>query len=660
MKMTKWSVKLTIAALLTYGLWTVYPVSAQTMNQGENVVMTELDESKVATWQKSVSAVAEQIKENQPVQVVRKDSAIDIAKKSQPMVDSMDYAKESMGRTLSPMTRLAHMPSWYETRLLVARLSTRWNAVKEENKKEAELKAVGTTFTASHLQPLTMADLGLDGQSVAAVETQGRDDVLKRLSGYPFKQVLTKAGSYTIYVGPVKGAVPAIDEQGLIYSFKANAVTNIHVGLDAIKQDQTLRAESQSILYGFQDTRDVLKDIQDLTDKLEAQADEEDVTPSELAKQKAAIIAARAGLDADSDTTDTNTEIEEKDIPAEKEATVSTAVKMADAELLALADKMNASLDVKKVLTPSTPAVTKKTAAANKIGIEKVKKTQKLEGKATARGKETSFGDAQAAKKAAAEAEKARKEALLQYIIGQSTNRGIHVGSERGEMLFVYGAPQAMWQNNDNGSLLFLYSTYTPQELAEAQRLYNDTKIGQKLSKKDNGFLVFTIYRNKIVTINMIDAQVWSRFMVPDVSLHAYIPGILTADDFKLCGYRLGKTFTGNPNQSWTEKGKFDGFDFIGYNNVVIGYDDSHQIRRVMLTRSTAVTPRGVTMGDSKYLLLYLYGEPTRIVDDGKSEIMEYAAPNKEPQYLAFTIGKSDGFISGVELRDTPVKKSEK
>ena len=120
--MTKWSVKLTIAALLTYGLWTVYPVSAQTMNQGENVVMTELDESKVATWQKSVSAVAEQIKENQPVQVVRKDSAIDIAKKSQPMVDSMDYAKESMGRTLSPMTRLAHMPSWYETRLLVARL----------------------------------------------------------------------------------------------------------------------------------------------------------------------------------------------------------------------------------------------------------------------------------------------------------------------------------------------------------------------------------------------------------------------------------------------------------------------------------------------------------------------------------------------------------
>lgn len=638
MKMTKWSVKLTIAALLTYGLWTVYPVSAQTMNQGENVVMTEPDESKVAAWQKSVSTVAEQIKENQPVQVVRKDSAIDIDKKSQPMVDSMDYAKESMGRTLSPMTRLAHMPSWYETRLLVARLSTRWNAVKEENKKEAELKAVGTTFTASHLQPLMMEDLSLDGQSVAAVETQGRDDVLKRLSGYPFKQVLTKAGSYTIYVGPVKGAVPAIDEQGLIYSFKANAVTNIHVGLDAIKQEQTLRAESQSILDGFQDTRDVLKDIQDLTDKLEAQADEEDVTPSELAKQKAAIIAARAGLDADSDTTDTNTEIEEKDIPAEKEATVSTAVKTADAELLALADKMNASLDVKKALTPSTPAVTEKTA----------------------RGKETSFGDAQAAKKAAAEAEKTRKEALLQYIIGQSTNRGIHVGSERGEMLFVYGVPQAMWQNNDNGSLLFLYSTYTPQELAEAQRLYNNTKIGQKLSKKDNGFLVFTIYRNKIVTINMIDAQVWSRFMVPDVSLHAYIPGILTADDFKLCGYRLDKTFTGNPNQSWTEKGKFDGFDFIGYNNVVIGYDDSHQIRRVMLTRSTAVTPRGVTMGDSKYLLLYLYGEPTRIVDDGKSEIMEYAAPNKEPQYLAFTIGKSDGFISGVELRDTPVKKSEK
>ena len=56
------------------------------------------------------------------------------------------------------------------------------------------------------------------------------------------------------------------------------------------------------------------------------------------------------------------------------------------------------------------------------------------------------------------------------------------------------------------------------------------------------------------------------------------------------------------------------GSTFIGYNEYGVSVDKKDLINRVLLNVYTP-TRRGIAMGDTKYLLLFVYGMPTRIVE---------------------------------------------
>ena len=250
----------------------------------------------------------------------------------------------------------------------------------------------------------------------------------------------------------------------------------------------------------------------------------------------------------------------------------------------------------------------------------------------------------------------------------------VHVGATRSEVLFAWGAPQAMWRDNKDGSLLWLYrgafaeeKTITKNKKSSMQKeefshSVKNTYTSDSLAGSNSsvGYVWLSLKRGKVTHLGMITGQDWPRFAIPATTLEMFKPNTMTESDFSLMGYRLGDTFTNDPNRSWEERGKLYGQEFLGYKDVVIAYNKEHEITRVMINSSLGTTKRGISLGDSKYLLLYLYGvpdfeEPANHHDSTKGVVYGYRHPVLEHTYLLFTL--DDTFIREILLSNQ--KKSE-
>lgn len=255
------------------------------------------------------------------------------------------------------------------------------------------------------------------------------------------------------------------------------------------------------------------------------------------------------------------------------------------------------------------------------------------------------------------------------------TVRDIGIGKTRGTILFAYGAPQGMWRDAKTGTVALIYKYEKSNNSVKSKKEFaspvaKDNREGTPLTTNginapSSQYLVFTLKNNKVSAIDMIDGQVWSRLKLPAVQEQYYKANQLTADDFSLMGYRVNEPFVSNQDEQWQQRGFLYDDEFIAYDDVLVGYDKNQMVVRAMITKSTALTRRGISIGDSKYLLLYLYGMPTSVEADTAANgdplmIYTYKNPDSAYSYLLFTVGEKDIFIKTVMLSDRPNKELSK
>ena len=248
---------------------------------------------------------------------------------------------------------------------------------------------------------------------------------------------------------------------------------------------------------------------------------------------------------------------------------------------------------------------------------------------------------------------------------GLVTIRDIGVGSSRMEMIFSYGSPNAMWRNQTDESYIFLYEGHSENSWSRKKEFNssientNNNSQQQSMLGQQKEYIAFTIKQSNVEAVDMISGQVWPRFGLPKDPVYDFQAGKLTADDFVLRGYKLNDYFVNDPNNDWKHQGMLFGSTFIGYNEYGVSVDKKNLINRVLLNIYTP-TRRGIAMGDTKYLLLFVYGMPTRIVESttnaGTSTVYEYKNPAASDSYLQFALDDKNQYIKSVMLSDRPVK----
>lgn len=248
---------------------------------------------------------------------------------------------------------------------------------------------------------------------------------------------------------------------------------------------------------------------------------------------------------------------------------------------------------------------------------------------------------------------------------GLVTIRDIGVGSSRMEMIFSYGSPNAMWRNQTDESYIFLYEGHSenswPEKKEFSSSVSNTNNNSQLPETIQNGksYVAFTIKNNTVEAVDILDGQVWSRFGLPKAPMYSFHAGQLTEDDFVLRGLHLNQHFVNDANGEWRTQGMLFGSTFIGYNEYGVSVDDNSLINRVLLNVYTP-TRRGIAMGDTKYLLLFVYGMPTRIAESttstGTATVYEYKNPRSNNSYLQFALDDKNQYIKSVMLSDRPVK----
>ena len=248
---------------------------------------------------------------------------------------------------------------------------------------------------------------------------------------------------------------------------------------------------------------------------------------------------------------------------------------------------------------------------------------------------------------------------------GLVTIRDIGVGSSRMEMIFSYGSPNAMWRNQTDESYIFLYEGHSenswPGKKGFSSSVANTNNNSQLPETIQNGkfYVAFTIKNNTVEAVDILDGQVWSRFGLPKAPMYSFHAGQLTEDDFVLRGLHLNQHFVNDANGEWRTQGMLFGSTFIGYNEYGVSVDGNSLINRVLLNVYTP-TRRGIAMGDTKYLLLFVYGMPTRIAESttstGTATVYEYKNPRSNNSYLQFALDSKNQYIKSVMLSDRPVK----
>ena len=248
---------------------------------------------------------------------------------------------------------------------------------------------------------------------------------------------------------------------------------------------------------------------------------------------------------------------------------------------------------------------------------------------------------------------------------GLVTIRDIGVGSSRMEMIFSYGSPNAMWRNQTDESYIFLYEGHSenswPEKKEFSSSVANTNNNSQLPETIQNGksYVAFTIKNNTVEAVDILAGQVWSRFGLPKAPMYSFHAGQLTEDDFVLRGLHLNQHFVNDANGEWRTQGMLFGSTFIGYNEYGVSVDGNSLINRVLLNVYTP-TRRGIAMGDTKYLLLFVYGMPTRIAESttstGTATVYEYKNPRSNNSYLQFALDDKNQYIKSVMLSDRPVK----
>lgn len=489
-----------------------------------------------------------------------------------------------------------------------------------------DLNAVGTTYTAKRLPPLRAEEFTIAGLQVG--KTAGPRQIL-----FPY-QTVERKGPFVTYKGENGGdpKQPTIDLSSYA-ALNKKAADEV-----ASKADKTSARKIEGKTSDVK-TSDVKQSDIKPADTKQADAKQTDVKQTE-AKQ-----------------------VNEKQRDIEPSDTEKAAAKKTGADKLGADTADNAhAVKTEKVTKPTIPLTT------NTVTVY-----DGLAGGADANVLRTSgltynYADATVTSIHI-------EDSLFQ------TPRYIGVGSTRSEVLFAYGSPQAMWQRSEDGAVLLVYAEDMARfrnDQSHWQTAHNRVGEKKEMAKKEFSpsaenvansrvitdpaptyrYLVFTVAKGKVVAVDAVDGQVWPH-MMGATKLRYFVPKQLTADDFVLGGYTLNEPFLGAQDDRWEKKGRLYGDDFVSYKNWLVSYDARHMISRVLISSSGGATRRGISIGDTKYLLLYLYGMPTSMTPgEGKEQagttVYTYKNPMSEHSYLLFVVGNEGGFIKEIILSDRP------
>lgn len=527
-----------------------------------------------------------------------------------------EAAGEPLPKVISPISTAA----------ATAKAAKQSEPADKDNGDTIDLNAVGTTYTAKRLPPLRAEEFTIAGLQVG--KTAGPRQIL-----FPY-QTVERKGPFVTYKGENGGdpKQPTIDLSSYA-ALNKKAADEV-----ASKADKTSARKIEEKTSDVK-TSDVKQSATKQADTKQADAKQTDVKQTE-AKQ-----------------------VNEKQRDIEPSDTEKAAAKKTGADKLGADTADNAhAVKTEKVTKPTIPLTT------NTVTVY-----DGLAGGADANVLRTSgltynYADATVTSIHI-------EDALFQ------TPRHIGVGSTRSEVLFAYGSPQAMWQRSEDGAVLLVYAEDMARfrnDRSHWQTAHNRVEEKKEMAKKEFSpsaenvansrvitdpaptyrYLVFTVAKGKVVAVDAVDGQVWPH-MMGATKLRYFVPNQLTADDFVLGGYTLNEPFLGAQDDRWEKKGRLYGDDFVSYKNWLVSYDARHMISRVLISSSGGATRRGISIGDTKYLLLYLYGMPTSMTPgEGKEQagttVYTYKNPMSEHSYLLFVVGNEGGFIKEIILSDRP------
>lgn len=533
--------------------------------------------------------------------------------------------KEAAGEPLPKVT------SPTSTAAATAKAAKKAESGDKDSSDAIDLNAVGTTYTANRLPPLRAEEFTIAGLQVGKMA--GPRQIL-----FPY-QTVERKGPFVTYKGE-NGGDP---------------------------KQPTIDLSSYAAL-----NKKATDEVASKADKTSARKIEEKPADVKTSDAKAADVKTSDVKQSDTKQADTKQtdvkqteakQVNEKQRDMEKADTEKAAVKKTGVDKLG-ADTADAEHAVKteKVTKPTIPLTT------NTVTVY-----DGLAGGADANVLRTSgltynYADATVTSIHI-------EDSLFQ------TPRHIGVGSTRSEVLFAYGSPQAMWQRSEDGAVLLVYAEDMARfrnDQSHWQTAHNRGEEKKKMAKKEFSpsvenvansrvitdpastyrYLVFTVAKGKVVAVDAVDGQVWPH-MMGAAKLRYFVPNQLTADDFVLGGYTLNEPFLGAQDDRWEKKGRLYGDDFVSYKNWLVSYDARHMISRVLISSSGGATRRGISIGDTKYLLLYLYGMPTSMTPgEGKEQagttVYTYKNPMSEHSYLLFVVGNEGGFIKEIILSDRP------
>ena len=194
-----------------------------------------------------------------------------------------------------------------------------------------------------------------------------------------------------------------------------------------------------------------------------------------------------------------------------------------------------------------------------------------------------------------------------------TTNRGIHAGSSRENVLRRYGRPSQVLWDGENKEFYMLY----------------------EMGKKE---LSFVIEKDRVSRISM-RAVGKKENSVPrsyeDVKSGSFLP----ERDFHIAGYELGKQFESHNFEEWEKKMANPREEIWYYSGYAVRLTaKSRIISALFLTDNRMVTPRGLTLGDDVATVDLVYGKPHRIE-------MDVSGSEPKTSYIYFSKGKSHVLI---------------
>ncbi len=271
--------------------------------------------------------------------------------------------------------------------------------------------------------------------------------------------------------------------------------------------------------------------------------------------------------------------------------------------------------------------------------------------------------------------------------VEQFSTRGIHTGSTRGELLFSYGNPTAIWRTQSGENHIFLYAVplaLTEEEARNGEKVFwtrgqyraveetarNSAYQAPSFESRMKGefYLGFTLEKDKVKDIKAFRTSDIINAHFPPMTGVLAVPNELKDSDYSYQGYDLRTKLKPYEANDWQMTGKLKERSVVQYRNALVVHDKDFNISHVISVNTDAVTRRGIAMGDNKYLMLFIYGKQTYLfndvieshllnVEEGKVEYYVYKNPNMNHEYLVFAVGSEDGYIKQITLTNRVTEK---